>query len=136
MKIADERRCHASVEHPPLDFGNRRSGLRHVDGDADHVRACLRQLDALAAGPGDIRRVGHRHRLDDDGRTAADLDGAHVHTDRLVKSQQCHQRIDRSYHPAGRGRRCVALPFTCPQNASPCWPGRSTDYRQSTRQRC
>ena len=33
-----------------------------------------------------IRRVGHRHRLDDDGRTAADLDVADTDADGLVET--------------------------------------------------
>ncbi len=36
----------------------------------------LGQLDALLRRRRRVRRIGHRHALDDDGRAAADLDGA------------------------------------------------------------
>ena len=39
-----------------------------------------------------IGRVGHRHRLDDDGRAAADLDVTHLHAHRLVEPHQLHGR--------------------------------------------
>ena len=39
---------------------------------------------AVARG---IGGVGHRHRLDDDRRAAADLDAADFHPDRLVESR-------------------------------------------------
>ena len=41
----------------------------------------LPQLDALLRGRAGIRRVGHRHRLHDDGRAAADGDVADLHAD-------------------------------------------------------
>ena len=62
------------VEHALFDFGHRRGRFGHVDGDAHHLGARLPQLDALPRGRRRIRRVGHRHRLDDDGRAAADGD--------------------------------------------------------------
>ena len=37
-----------------------------------------------------IGRVGHRHRLDDDRRAAADLDGADADADRLVQANCGH----------------------------------------------
>ena len=49
-----------------------------------------------------IRRVGHRHRLHDDGRAAADLDGADADADRLVELHECHWNT-RSYHPNWAG---------------------------------
>ena len=45
-----------------------------VHRDAHHLRPGLRQLDALLRRRARIGRVGHRHRLHDDRRAAADLD--------------------------------------------------------------
>ena len=81
---------HAGVEHAPLDLGHRRGGFRHVDGDAHHLGAGLRQLDALLRGRRRIRRVGHRHRLDDDRGAAANLDRADADADSLVELYRSH----------------------------------------------
>ena len=100
MKVADERRATAGIEHPLFDLGNRGRGFRHVDRDPDHVRSGLRELDALLRGPARIGRVGHRHRLHDYGRTAADLHhgdaagAAHLHANGLMKSHEAHVWID------------------------------------------
>ena len=75
VKVADERSGHAGVEHPLLDFGDGLRGFRQVHRHADHLRPGLGQLDALSGRRRGIRRVGHGHRLDDDGRAATDLDG-------------------------------------------------------------
>ena len=64
-----------------LDLGHRRRRFGQVDGDAHHLRAGLPQLDALLRGRRRIRRVGHRHRLHDDRRAAADGDVADLHAD-------------------------------------------------------
>ena len=64
--------------------------FRQVDGHADHLRARLGQLDALPRRAVGIRRVGHRHRLDDDRRAAADLDGSDANADCPVKFEHCH----------------------------------------------
>ena len=47
MEVADERRLAAGVEHPLLDLGHGRRRFGHVDGDPHHLRARLRELDAL-----------------------------------------------------------------------------------------
>ena len=102
VEVADERRGDAGVEHAPLDLRDRRRGFRHVDGDADHLGAGLRQLDALLRGARGIRRVGHGHRLDDDGRAAADLDRTDADADSLVQLYRAmHVALisGRSYHP-------------------------------------
>ena len=103
---------HARVEHPLLDFGHGRGRFRHVHGDAHHLRARFGQLDALLRRGRGIRGVGHGHRLDDDGRAAADLDGADADADRLVQLDCGHatlsdlSRSGRSYHPF-----CIQLPY-------------------------
>ena len=96
MEVANERRGAAGIEHTLLDLRNRGRGLRHVDRDPHHVRSGLRELDALLRRPAGICRVGHRHRLDDDRRAAADLHhgdtttAANLHADCPMKSHQAH----------------------------------------------
>ena len=85
MEVADERRRAAGVEHPLLDLGHGRGGFGQVDGDAHHLGAGLGQLDALPRRRRGIGGVGHRHRLHDDGRAAADLDVADAHADGPVE---------------------------------------------------
>ena len=68
--------------------------FRHVHGDPHHLRAGLRQLDALLRGAGRVGRVRHRHRLHDDGRAAADLDGADPHADGPVELDSGHAVSD------------------------------------------
>ena len=90
VEVADERGRHAGIEHAPLDLGHRCRGFRQVDSHADHLRAGLRQLDALPGRALRIRCVRHRHRLDDDRRAAADLDGPDADPDRSMKFEDCH----------------------------------------------
>ena len=59
-----------------------------------------------------IGRVGHRHRLDDDRRAAADLDGADAHADGLVKLDEWHAII--SIIPAGSERVRAAAMLEAP----------------------
>ena len=90
VEVADERRRHAGVEHAPLDLGDGRGGLGHVDGHAHHLGAGLGELDALLSRARGIGRVGHRHRLDHDGRAAADLDRTDPDADSLVELDCVH----------------------------------------------
>ena len=85
VEVADERRRAAGVEHPLLDLGDRGRRFRQVDRDAHHLRSGLGQLDALLRRRRGVGRIGHRHRLDDDRRAAADLDAADADADGLVK---------------------------------------------------
>ena len=94
VEIADERRRAAGVEHALLDLGNGGRRLRKIDGDAHHLRPRLRELDALARGRLRIRRIGHRHRLDDDRGAAAHLHATDAHTNGLVKSYCRHSLND------------------------------------------
>ena len=86
MEIADERRGDAGVEHPLLDLGDR---LRRLPGTLTVTRTISEPASASSmhccAVAGGVRRVGHRHRLHDDGRAAADLDGADLDADGLVQ---------------------------------------------------
>ena len=84
MEIADDGRVAARIEQALLDFRHRGGRFRNVYGDADEFRARLREFQALLRGGGDVRGVGVGHRLDDDGRAAADLDLADLDADRLV----------------------------------------------------
>ncbi len=85
VEVADERRRAAGVEHALLDLGHCGRGLGHVDGDPHHLRARLPQLDDLLRGALRVSRVGHRHRLDDDRRAAADLHVPDLDANGLVK---------------------------------------------------
>ena len=69
-----------------LDLGHRLRGFRQVDGHPHHLGAGFGQLDALLRGGRGIRRVGHRHRLHDDGRAAAHLDVADADAHGAVKT--------------------------------------------------
>ena len=85
VEVADERRGAAGVEHALLDFRHRRRRLGNVDRDAHHLRSRFGELDALRRRRARVRRIGHRHRLDDDRRAAADLDAADFYADGLVE---------------------------------------------------
>ena len=74
------------VEHAPFDFRNRGRRFLQVDGDAHHFRTCLGQLDALFRGGLCVRRIRHRHRLHDHGRTAAHLDVADTDANGFVET--------------------------------------------------
>src|SRR5262249_31274357 len=98
---ADEGRRHARVQHALLDFGNRRGRLGHVHGHPDHLGSRFHELDALLCGGRRIRRVGHRHRLHDDRRAAADLNVADANADSSVEPDRGHVLdTGRSYHPS------------------------------------
>ena len=111
VKVADERRGAAGIEHPLLDLGNRGRRFGQIDGDPDHLRSGRRQLDALLGRRPHVGGIGHRHRLDDDRRTAADLDLPDLHADRLVELQQrhglCRSLITKARGPTRSGRGVV-----------------------------
>ena len=85
MEIADERRVAAGVEHALFDFWNRSRRFGNVHRHADHFRSGFGELEALLGRRARVARVGHRHRLHDDRRTAANLDAADAHTYGLVE---------------------------------------------------
>ena len=84
MKIADERHLTACIIQASSNLRHRGGCFRHVDRDPYHFRAGLGQLGALRCGGCRIGCVGHRHRLHDYRRAAADLNIADAHTNRLV----------------------------------------------------
>ena len=90
VEVADERRGDARVEHALLDGGHRGRRLGQVDRDAHELRARLRELDALPRGRVDVGRVGVGHRLDGNGRAAADLDRPDLYADRFMKPDGKH----------------------------------------------
>jgi hypothetical protein len=90
VEIADQRRRHPGVEHALPDLRDRRRSLGQIHGHPDHLRAGLGELDALLCRRRRIRGVGHRHRLHDHRRTAADLDGADSDADRPMNLENCH----------------------------------------------
>jgi len=86
VEIADERGAAAGVEHPLLDVsGTAAAASATFHRDPHHFRAGIGELDTLLSGSARVGRVRHRHRLDDDGRTAADLDVTDLHAHRLVE---------------------------------------------------
>jgi hypothetical protein len=93
MKVADQRCRATGVEHATLDLGNCRRGFGQIHGDAHHLRARLPQLDALLRRGCRIRRVRHRHRLDDDRRAATNGDVADLHADGAMTFVYCEQLI-------------------------------------------
>src|SRR5947208_2868746 len=79
------------IEYASLALRPRRGGRRNIDADAHHLGSGVGQLDALRRRRLRIRRVGHRHRLNDDGRAAADLQASDSYADRLVQSDEVHR---------------------------------------------
>ena len=92
VEVADERCGAAGVEHPLLDLGDGGSRFRQVDRDAHEFGPGLGQLDALLRRGGRVGRVGHRHRLDHDGRAAANLHVADLDADGLVEPHRSRHR--------------------------------------------
>jgi hypothetical protein len=76
MKVADQRHEAADLGQPVADMRYGRRRFVAIDGDADHLGAGAGQCGDLRDGAGDIGRIGVGHRLDDDRRAAAHLDGA------------------------------------------------------------
>ena len=90
VEVADERGVAAGIEQAALDLGHGGRGFGQVHRDAQQFRSRAGQFETLLRGGRDVGRVGVAHRLDDDGRPAADLDLADPHPDRLVP---CHRSI-------------------------------------------
>src|SRR5262249_25048805 len=91
MKIADERRGDAGIAHALFNFGNRRGRFRRIHRHAHHVRSGGAELDALVCGRRRISRVGQRHRLNDDRRTATNLHAAHRYANSTMQLHNCHE---------------------------------------------
>jgi hypothetical protein len=72
MEIADERDRTPGRIEALADCRHRGCGLRGVDGNADELRARVRELAHLRDRCADVGGVGIRHRLHDDRGAAAD----------------------------------------------------------------
>ncbi len=72
VEVADQRRLDAQDVEPLADMRHGRGGLGAVDGDAHELGARPRQRRDLLGRSIDVGRVGIGHRLDDDGRIAAE----------------------------------------------------------------
>ena len=120
VKVADQRRRAAGVEHALLDLGHRGRRLGHVDGDPHHLRAGLPQLDALLRRALGIGRVGHGHRLHDHGGAAAHHDVADLHADgSMPLLNREHSQITKSpNHEIARSR--LAQSSAQPSSISDC----------------
>ena len=92
VKIADERRRHAGVQHALFDRRHRGGGFRKVHRDAHELRARLHQLDALPRGRLHVGRVGVGHRLHGNRRPAPDLDVADLYPNGFMQLDCCHLR--------------------------------------------
>src|SRR5438105_15645795 len=74
VKVADDRHVAALIGGAANDFRERCCGLVIVDGDANELRAGVRQGGDLVGGRRRIRSIRVRHRLNDDGICATDRD--------------------------------------------------------------
>src|SRR5690348_339020 len=79
MEVADDRDVAAGIVKALLDFGYGGRGFGDIDGDANKLRAGLRQFETLLCRARGIGRIGIRHGLDDDRRTATHLHLADLH---------------------------------------------------------
>ena len=93
VEVADERRLASGVEHPPLDLGHRGGGLGEIDRDPHHVGSGFGKLDALLSRGSRVGGIGHRHRLHDDRRAAANLDATDFHAHALVQPDYWHRFV-------------------------------------------
>ena len=82
VEVADQRHRAALGAEPVADVRDRGGRLVGVDRHAHQLGSRLGELAHLARRRCDVRRVGIGHRLDDDRRAAADLDGADADCDR------------------------------------------------------
>ena len=114
VEVADQRRLAAGVQHPPLDVGDRSGGLGHVDGDSHELGPRFGELDALAGRCFGIGRIRHRHRLDRNGRTSADLQVSDAHADGAMQPHGFHVLNDTVSADAG----------LCSEDARVRMPGR------------
>ncbi len=90
VEVADDRRVASGVSHAASDLGHGLGRVVGVDGDADELGSGLGELDDLRRGRLGIDGVGVRHRLDDDGGAAADLDVADGDADGAATLGESH----------------------------------------------
>jgi hypothetical protein len=84
VEIADQRHRDASSRELVADVRHRRGALVAVDRDAHEFGPSPPELADLPDGRLDVGRVGVGHRLDDDGRAAADGHTADVDANGLL----------------------------------------------------
>ena len=79
MKVSDERRGAARVDHSLLDLGDGRSRGGLIHRHSHELGAGRGEFDALASGGGRVCRVGQGHRLHGDrcATTNADVTDAY-----------------------------------------------------------
>src|SRR5262249_9762998 len=87
--------------HAPRDLRDLGGGLLRVHGDAHELGAGPRELDDLRGRARGILGVGVRHRLDDDGRAAADDDATDAAGDAPV-TRRCWHAVDGNYRGSRR----------------------------------
>ena len=78
MEIADDRHMDAPLRQPFPDMRHGRRRLVTIDGDAHDLGTRARQSRDLRRGAVHIGGIGVGHRLDDDGRAAADEHAADI----------------------------------------------------------
>ena len=79
VEVADQRHADAGALEALADGRDRRGGFAGVNRNAHQLGAGACEGLHLRGGALDIRGVGIGHRLNHDGRTAADADGANGH---------------------------------------------------------
>ncbi len=88
MEVADDRNRHAETADLADDLRHCRSRGVRVDGDPNQLRPGMGQAGDLEGRPVRVGGVGVRHRLDDDGVTAAHHDAPNVDGDRAPSSSE------------------------------------------------
>ncbi len=90
VEVADDRDVDALLREPVANRRDGGGGFGRVDGDSHQLRTGACQgLDLLDRSL-DVRRVGVRHRLDDDGEGAAHPDGANLDGNGLLRRAMGH----------------------------------------------
>ena len=108
MKVADERRGAAGVEHPLLDLGHGRRRFREVYGHAHHLRPGLPQLDALLRRRLRVRRIRHRHGLHDHRCATANGDIADADADGAMSLPYAKHNVQSSFQPSSSKPRLIS----------------------------
>jgi hypothetical protein len=75
VEVADQRHIHTHLRESVTDWRNRRSGFARVDGEPHQFGSRASERLDLLCGAFDVRGIGVRHRLNDDGCVTAYADG-------------------------------------------------------------
>ena len=137
VEIADDRHAHAELVERLGDLRNRRGGLFGVDGDADQLRAGLRQRHHLIHGGRDVGRVGVGHGLDHDGVSAANSNSTNINGHGIAARGRRHSTskdsivTNRAGGPKGSGSQsAICLPPT-PGGVTIIDPIRTLNWRDA-----